>query len=1021
MVRKLFLLIIGAVFSTPPLYAQQAKQYSFSHYTATMGLVSNQVNSVVQDQAGYIWVGTTDGLQRFDGQRYKTFRHIRNDSTSIPTNPIMQLLIDKKQQMWIVFANAEIGIFNTNTFQFTKSRVTLDDPKTAWSYKRLNCDEDGNLFLVLMGWGIITYNEKQNEFASRYNFIPRPQDIYFCDVVQQPGTKKYWIGLQNGGIAVYNQQTQHLNYAGHNPDKEPAVDKITGPGIPNHLFIDNKQRLWYDTWGPGFPYIFCYDTRSHQMVVENIEFITSLKTYYEINGLYQQRDGTIWLTGIKILAKFNEKEKKFQQVYNGYLNERSIYYDRVNALVEDREKNVWVATKNNGLYRFNPSEEFFTNVNHLNRISGFIGDGDVMSFTATKWGTVLVGCWGDGLYQYDKDFNLIPTNIKGIDNNQGPTVWYMHPSRDSNTIWIAAQPGLYRLDQNTRSVKFYNPPVLENRTMRQVIEDKAGNLWMSMQHIGLYKWTAEKGRKRFEDGFEKSRSVPRTMVNKLLVDHKGYLWAATSSEGLYVIDPTRDSLLFHFGKNRTGGTRLPEDGVSSILEYNDSLMIITTATTIHVYDRVHHTISSIGSPEILSGFIASMEKDRFGYVWITTTNGLYRVNIRSRVFIRFNRTDGIDNESFILNASGKLPDGRLLFGASNQFIAFDPAQMQFNKIIQPATITDFKVMNKSLRIDSLMQLKKIVLGPNNNSLEIEFSSLTYTTASLIRYKLDKLDKEWRVADYNNSQAVYSYIPPGTYTFMLSTTDPDGVSGQKITQLTITIKPPFWKSWWFFCLTALLLAIFLYWFDRERMRRKEALQKMRTDIADNLHEKVSTALNNINILSEMARLKADKDTQKSKEYIEQIHTKSHNMIIAMDDMLWSIDHENDSMKKTVERMKEYVDALENRLGVNIDILVDKKVESLPLNMKLRYESFLVFKEGIKNLISTGARNIEVYIGSDKSKLLFTTQFDNETLQMQELHNLLNRQDLEKRLESMNAKISIQVHKTNSVITLQIPVT
>jgi signal transduction histidine kinase len=132
---------------------------------------------------------------------------------------------------------------------------------------------------------------------------------------------------------------------------------------------------------------------------------------------------------------------------------------------------------------------------------------------------------------------------------------------------------------------------------------------------------------------------------------------------------------------------------------------------------------------------------------------------------------------------------------------------------------------------------------------------------------------------------------------------DGKITENNTRLIIKINPPFWKSWWFYGALILLAGGLLFWFDRERMKRKEAMQQMRTDIAGNLHEQVNTALNNINVLSEMARMKADSEPEKSKEFIEQIHSKSHNMIIAMDDMLWSISPENDSMQKTVDRMQD----------------------------------------------------------------------------------------------------------------------
>ena len=242
----------------------------------------------------------------------------------------------------------------------------------------------------------------------------------------------------------------------------------------------------------------------------------------------------------------------------------------------------------------------------------------------------------------------------------------------------------------------------------------------------------------------------------------------------------------------------------------------------------------------------------------------------------------------------------------------------------------------------------------------------------------------------------------------------------ITQLKIFVITPFWKSWWFYSLLALGGIIFLYLLDRERMQRKAALQKMRSDIAGNLHKEVNMALNNINILSEMARIKTDIDPEKSKEYIAQIHSKSNDMILAMEDMLWSLSPDNDSMQKTVERMKEYIDELKNSHGVNIEMTVDKKVRSLELNMKLRHEAFLVFKEGIRNLVQAGTKQCEIQIGLSKNNLLFIMQFHTASCDMHQLQDLLNRRDLEKHLQLINASVDVEVHKTKSILVLHIPV-
>ncbi len=1004
------------------LYAQQARQYTFTHYSTVSGLLSNQVNTVVQDADGFIWTGTTDGLQRFDGNRYKTFRYKRNDPFSLPSNPVLQILPDKKKNLWVLLADGRVGIFNTKKFIFLEAAVKTKNVKTfSTALKQLVTDESGNIFLFLRGNEVLTWNEKANEFSVAHNFIQQKADWEIHDFVQQPGTQKYWMVITGGSIAIYNHATHHLSYLGNNKEQEQVITLLKEKNLnPYHLFFDNRSRVWFITWGNGgFPSINCYDLKANKLVIENLHFIHELKTYYELQGFFQQKNGTIWVRGMGVLAKYIEQEKKFERVFNGYVNERSISYELISALYEDHENNIWVGTDNNGLYKFNPKAEYFTNLNHTNRVTGNKGDGTVMSFISTKWGTILAGTWGDGLYHYDKDFNTIPTNIKGIDNKVGPFAWSMSASRDSNTIWISSQPGIYAIDQSTRSARFYNPPVLENRTIRQLLEDKNGNLWLGVQHIGLFKWTIGNNRKTLSEKIEQFAAIPRITINKIITDSKGNLWVATSLEGLFVIDPNTDKVILHFSANGSKELKLPDTGVSDVLEYDDSTMIITTSTRIIKYNSLLKQSTYIGFPDILSGYIASMEKDKHGYVWLTTTSGLYRINIQKKIFINFTRSDGITNDRFILAASRYLPDGRMIFGTTNNAVIFNPDSIQIKGSSPEIKITDFKVMNKSLQIDSLLQLKEIDLEYKENSLVIEFSTLKYSTVYLIKYKLEGLDKDWKIADKDN-EAIYNYLPPGTYRFLMKAVNEEGNEAESKLTLNIKIYPPFWKSWWFYSILVLLTGSLIYWFDRERMKRKEGMQKMRTDIADNLHQEINTALNNINILSEMAKLKAENDPQKSKEYIEQIHSRSHNMMIAMDDMLWSIDPENDNMEKTVDRMKEYVDALQNRHGADIEIFVDKKVQLLELNMKLRHEAFLLFKEALKSLVNAGAKKCDIYIGLEKSKLLFTMQFANDSCDIQQLNNLLHRQDMEKRLQSIRAVLDVEVHKSNSVFVLQVPV-
>ncbi len=999
--------------------AQEPKQYSFTHYSSSSGLLSNQVFATTQDEDGYIWIGGTNGLQRFDGFRYKSFRHIENDSTSLPTNPIQQLLYDKKKRLWVFLFDGTVGLFDTRNFTFSKKNLVAKN-QTSFNtpLKRLIQDEVGNVFLLLQGNEVLTWNEKANEFSYKHNFFKQLSEWGLSDFAQQPGTQKYWMGIQGAGLVVYNKATGNLSYAGHNVEHEPVIDALPKDAFPAQMLFDKKGRVWFVYWGGAFPRILCYDTKANKF--DEYELLSQVKAYHEISGFTEQRDGTIWVRGTKVFAKFLEKEKKFQLVYDGYINEYSISYEMVYSLFEDRENNLWAGTNNNGLFRFDPAQQYFTNIIHTNRRSGNIGSGSVMSFMYTKWGTLLAGTWEDGLYNLDSNLNNLPVNIKGIDNNGGPFIWNMFAAADSNTIWMSSQPGIYQLNQKTRSVNFYNPPILENRTIRQIVQDKNGDIWLGMQHIGLFKWKI--GNKQNIGSIipEKYTTIPKSTINKIFVDKRGLIWIGTPKNGAYAIDPATDKIVTHIANDSTTTLRLPEEGVSCILEYNDSIMVITTSTRIVTYNRNSHQVVPIGKPGIFAGYIAGLEKDNKNYLWITTTSGLYRLDLKSGLFINFNKEDGILYDNFILNASYALPDGRLAFGNSSQFIIFDPAKVFTTKRYEPKVmITEFEVSNNKLSVDSLLQLKEIHLLYKQNSLNISFSSLTYNAPFLIQYKLEGLDKDWKNAD-KNAQATFSYLPPRRYTLLFRTIDPNGKITMSDLKLIIEINSPFWKTWWFYSLLALFVGGLLFWFDKERTKRKATLQKMRSDIAGSLHKEISSALNNINVLSEMARIKADIDPAKSKEFIEQIHSKSGNMIYAMDDMLWSISPENDSMGKTIERMQEYIGTLSNRTNTHIEMLVEENIKSLKVDMQFRHEAFLLFKESIKGLLAAGASHCKIHIALDKSNLLYSIQFNNEGCNMQQLYNLLHRQDMAKRLENIKGELDVQVNKTISVFELKVPV-
>lgn len=1014
-VRVLIWILSALIFYTETA-AQKQLQFSFQQYSTADGLNSNQVNSIVQDLEGYLWIGSTDGLQRFDGIRFLTFRYQPGNTQSLPSNAVSMLKIDHKGRLWVLVADGKLGIFDTKSFVFKD--VTLrkvEDNSKFRQAKTVVIDEFGGIFLLLESNELYVWEEKSSTFIPAFESLLTGKKLRIASFVHEHGTNKYWFGLDGAGLAVYNTLTGKWSDQNDNNEQEPIIEHFKEIKAPYNLHFDQKGRLWFMDWPAFTANLYCWDNSTKKPLLEKVEFSSVHKTYVEISPLLEEKDGTIWAYGIKLLARFDEDEVSFDQVQSIALGDQ-INTRNIRCLFEDREHNIWVATSSNGLYRFNPREQYFTNIGHLNHVTGLPGDGSPIAFQQLRNGEILVSAWGDGVQRYDASWTPLPLGLSGFDQDQGP-IWDMITTEDGAILWLVGQPGIiWRLDQHSQQMRLYSPAILQNRTVRQIVEDHQGNLWLGMQGLGLFRWDAKNGKQRFEEGLQKYLDVPNCVINHLSIDLKGQLWVATGKYGAFVINPANNKVIRHFSINNSDETKLPEEGVSCALPYDDSLVILSTSSYLLRYNSKQGTSYQLASLETLSGYISALQKDRQGYIWVSTTNGLYRANVAKKAFIRFDRRDGIANEEFSLAASYQMKSGSLIFGAADRFTVFQPEALVLDEDSLKVTITGFHLMNKTLSVDSLLQLDKIRLKTKQSSLVIDFSTLTYKSRYKVHYKMLGLDDDWQSNELYS--AVYSYLPPGDYKFLLKSADSEA-NTSKITSLNILITPPLWKSWWFYSMLALVFAGIAFRLDSQRMKRKELMQKMRTDIATNLHREIDTALNNINILSEMAALKANRDTKKAQEYIMQINVKSQSMIAALDDMLWAIRPENDGLAKVVERLEEFIHLLKSRPGISINFTYDPKIIHQRLDMRLRQMILRLLKGAISNIIRIGGNHFNINLTVEKATLHYSLEFNTEACDLQQLHNLLQREELATALSKTNARMEVETRLKVFHLNLHVP--
>ncbi|MDQ3278012.1 MAG: hypothetical protein M3Q06_06785, partial [Bacteroidota bacterium] len=860
------------------------------------------------------------------------------------------------------------------------------------------------------------YDPKQNSFVPS-SLIPFPGNRPVNHILHDRVTQTYFLSTDSG-IVVRSAAGNHAN--GQAAEVSNVMKAAGGQHYINYLHVGSKRQLFFEQWPKEatHPVLHVMDLGTGFKKQYDLQKDYGLG-YYQIKAILEQRNGRRWIYGLPFVARYTSAPAALQFLKKDYNKEKELKFNQVFSMYEDRQQNIWVCT-DYGVYLFNPDAQLFHNFT-LTTPKRFAVEGEAQTALQLANGELWVGYRDLGLFRYDSAMHPLPLPASLASLVDTRSVWDLHRHSRTGTIWIAMQGGrLAVLDSLSRYAKLVSPPACEQRAITQVVEDRLGNLWLGTQGGNLVKWDAKGGARNLLAGFSLVRKTG--VIEKLLIDREGFIWVATVGEGLLKIDPGTSRVVAQLSVESPEGFRLWNNNPKDILPYNDSLLIVA-AGVLNLVNLKTHAVRQLTSRDGLpSNTVQSLARDREGLLWMGTMNGLCVADITKGSFTVYDQSDGLLNDQFNAAGAEQLQDGRLLFTTLESFVVFDPSTVQKKQRASRAYITDFQLRNTSLSVDSLLALKQVSLGFNNNYVAIEFSALDYSKLAKLDYyyQLQGFDTAWIKSD-NRHQAIYTYLPPGKYQFKLKTKNLAGEESPEVVYLNMRVLPPFWLTWWFFCLLLAVISAVLYLLYRERIKRLVTLQNVRSDIASHLHKDVSTTLNNINVLSHIAKLKADKDIIRSKELIDEISGKSYNMMMSMDEILWSIDPVNDTMEKTLLRINEYARTLETNFDTTIDIMVHEKVKHVQLNMKVRHDFFIVCKAVLQHLAQyASGKNIAVDIDLVWSRIVLKAlRTGDETEESQEQLQELKTQ-LQEKTVFMDASLAFDVGKRDTSIILSIPV-
>lgn len=999
-------LFISFLFSCN-LFAQQAREYAFTHLSSFNGLSSNLVNNVIQDKKGFIWLATLDGLQRYDGGKYLTFRNQPGNAAAVPDDVIKKVFQDGEGNLWL-WCNDRVGIFNTDNFRFSEKTIQGNSDQEPFHILLLDDNEKGKATILVHKKGLYTYDAQSDQFLQMPGSPLLSDSISFLGYHHAPSSSQFWFAGFNG-LFMYDTRTGNLNHTSHNPDNNPVIKQLAGQRSLINVYGQQGDIFWYASWDLkeiGAPHVKALNTKTGESRKYSPAMMFNVG-YNEIVGVMNQQNGRSWFYGQPFIIEHDDNDQSFI-IRNEFKDEQSIKFDKARDMFEDRQHNIWVST-NNGIFLFNPDAQAFINCNMVREDGSGTIDGPSICGLQLKDRRVIVGSWGSGIYFYDSSFNplSLPSSLKEFSGPQ--SVWCMLQHKTSGRVWMGLQGGgLIVYDPVTGKADHFDPEIIGGSTIRQATEDNEGNLWFGMQGGHIVKWDAKLANNDIHKGYMLIKEKGNGFINKMYTDKKGFVWMASEADGLHKFDPVTNKEIAHFTVNGPPGKRLWSNICNDILQYDDS-SILVAGGALNIIHTNTNTVSQITSSDRLPSNTAySIQKDNKGIIWLGMSHGLCQVNLEKKLFTLYDRRDGFRYDNFLKAGAFKMLDGKLLFTTEHSFVVFDPAKITVTPKPDDVVITLIRLGNKFLPIDSLSKTDNILLEYNNTSISIEFSSLNYVRQNKIHYyyMLEGLDKNWQESNAW-IQAVYSHLSPGTYTFKVKAENAEGQESNKITTLTIKVKPPFWRTWWFLGLIIFAVIGLFYWLDRLRMQKIRATEAVRTRIATSLTEDLSNALSTINISSELAKTKVDTDPQRTKEYINQISDISNRMIQSMYDMVWSINPQNDTMKHTIERMKTFAAEVENLNDLHIVFDIDEKVTRIDIDMEYRYELLSIFKEALDNIgRHARARYVQVKLQYQHSKLIMLIEDDGKGFDVDSANLQRGITEMRRRAAAVNASFHIE---------------
>ena len=984
----------------------------FDRLTRQDGLPTNNVSDIVQDDQGFMWFGTRNGLIRFDGYSYKKYTYSPLDTFTVSDNYISCLLKLKNGKILIGTNFAGFCIYDPQLERFDRYQINAAKAGPH-SNNILTATQDSSGIVWIGTWNGFAKFDPNSAEIQHYS-VPRKNvkflgTNYVSSIVPSPDGK-LWLYSPGNRVCQYDPANHQFKFI-------PFAENANGQILLNKggvLLLDNQDNLWIGTEFDGLFKLNIKTKKIHKYSLMNKSIASNV-----ITDLFLDKAGIIWVGTLDGgLGSYNKKLDKFISYRTDIADNKSISSDRVNCIFETSPGIIWIGTHDGGVSTYKKQKQYFNSFTNKRYNSNNPNIKSVLSFEQAPNGKVWIGTDGGGVDLFDPETGTLQNFNSARNETCFDIIKSLHVDQDQN-LWMGSYGSGICCKSNSKLRSFYPSTKQDNKHLSKpsvwsICGDNSGNIWFGMMGDALDIYNPKDSTFRHIVGGGKE-NLPMGAIHVVFKDSKSRMWVGSETHGLGLYIQKNDSFV-HFNIDNSSGLR--SNSINEIKEFNGKIWVgLNNGGVACLEDEAKKIFHSYSTEQGLTGnSVFGIERDDHGRLWLSTEAGISRLDAATGNIRNFDIYDGIGSNEFTYGASFRSDKGLLYFGSADGFVTFYPDSVQFNELAPKISLLSFKIANQEITKgqryqgkiyfdEPLHQLQDITLSHEDYMISFEFAAHEYSAPlkGKYAYQLEGFDKEWVFANANQRSATYTNLPPGDYIFKVKASNNHGKWNENGISIKIKVIPPWWDTNIFkviavawVIMVVVLVVLFKTRYERKRRKYLEDIVSMRTAELKIKNDELNTSnltkdklfsilshdlrgpANSVEALSSMILKHFSRFSEEDKlEAVGQLNKAAKSLVSLVSSMFTWAQLHNHSLKPVSTLV-----VLEEVIYRVVDLLeLQAKGKSVQISTKSLEADLCVFAD--KDMIETVIRNLlanAIKYSENGGNILISTATENDMVKI-----------------------------------------